>query len=77
MKWNSSRTPSENPLCECLFFIGIALNLTINFNFFSQRKQSNQNKKKAQFSGHHWTIWRRKERVKAFPDAQLFGLAAV
>ena len=47
MKWNSSSTPSENPLCECLFFIGIALNITINFNFFSQRKQSNQNKKKS------------------------------
>lgn len=45
MKWNSSSTPSENPLCECLFLIGIALNLTIIF--FSQRKQNNQNKNKS------------------------------
>lgn len=43
MKWNSSSTPSENPLCECLFLIGIALNLTKNFIIFSQRKQNNQN----------------------------------
>ena len=44
--------------------------------FFLKESKIIKIKIKAQFSGHHWARWRRKERVKAFPDAQLFGLAA-